>query len=962
MVHRHANALRRALRATVGILPAAALLCFAIAAHAADAPQARLLDTFSDPDLWTATGTDDISTSMRTIDGKTGKGLCLDFNFNGVSGAATLHRTLPIVFPADYALSFDVRGTMAPNDLQMKLIDASGDDVWWYRREAFQPDNTWQTIIAGKHDIVSAWGPAKDRTLRQTNALEFTVYAGHGGKGELCVSDLRITPLPETSAPKQPVPTDISASTPLIQRAQRAPRGLYPRGISGEQSYWTLVGVDGGAAHSALMSEDGAVEVGKGGWSIEPMLFDGRSTIDWATVKISQRLLDGYLPIPTVRWQANSLSLETTSFASGSPNEPRLFLRYQLRNDGEKPRTLTMALLVRPFQVNPPTQFLNMTAGISPIHDLDWSGHALRVNHSLQIVPLQQPGSFVASPHGAITLPEQLASGAHPQIESPHDGSLHDDSLHDSSGFAQGALLYKVTVPPHGSITLGLVVPNLDGADGQQTLVLPKDTEHWLQQQHDLAAAVWREKLDRVTLQLPPSQQAIADTARSALAQILMSRDGVALQPGTRSYARTWVRDGAMMSEALLRSGHADAAGDFVRWYTPHQFHTGKVPCCVDARGADPVPENDSQGELIFAIAQWWRYSHDRAGLEKLWPHVERTVAYMDALRNSERSSANQTGIRRSLYGLMPASISHEGYSAKPEHSYWDDFWSLIGYDDAVQLATALGKTDEAAKYATSRDQFQTDFKASILLTMQQHRIDYLPGSAELGDFDATSSTIALSPGDAMDWLPPNLLPQTFERYWLGFLARRDGSTPWTDYTPYEVRTIASFVRLGWRDRVPQLLAFFFEGRRPATWNQWAEVVGHDPRQPHFVGDMPHAWIASDFMRSAYDMLAYERNADHALVLAAGIPPAWLTGKGVGIERLRTPYGELSYTLHENGTKLELQIKSGLGIPPGGFALPWPYPGKPPATALLNGKPMTWYKNEIIIRTLPATLIIEQPR
>jgi glycogen debranching enzyme len=173
----------------------------------------------------------------------------------------------------------------------------------------------------------------------------------------------------------------------------------------------------------------------------------------------------------------------------------------------------------------------------------------------------------------------------------------------------------------------------------QQTLVLPKDTEHWLQQQHDLAAAVWREKLDRVTLQLPPSQQAIADTARSALAQILMSRDGVALQPGTRSYARTWVRDGAMMSEALLRSGHADAAGEFVRWYTPHQFHTGKVPCCVDARGADPVPENDSQGELIFAIAQWWRYSHDRAGLEKLWPHVERTVAYMDALRNSERSA-----------------------------------------------------------------------------------------------------------------------------------------------------------------------------------------------------------------------------------------------------------------------------------------------------------------------------------
>lgn len=24
---------------------------------------------------------------------------------------------------------------------------------------------------------------------------------------------------------------------------------------------------------------------------------------------------------------------------------------------------------------------------------------------------------------------------------------------------------------------------------------------------------------------------------------------------------------------------------------------------------------------------------------------------------------------------MMPVSISHEGYSAKPVHSYWDNFW-----------------------------------------------------------------------------------------------------------------------------------------------------------------------------------------------------------------------------------------------------------------------------------------------
>ena len=34
----------------------------------------------------------------------------------------------------------------------------------------------------------------------------------------------------------------------------------------------------------------------------------------------------------------------------------------------------------------------------------------------------------------------------------------------------------------------------------------------------------------------------------------------------------------------------------------------------------------------------------------------------------------------------MPASISHEGYSAKPQYSLWDDFWALRGYRDATEM------------------------------------------------------------------------------------------------------------------------------------------------------------------------------------------------------------------------------------------------------------------------------------
>ena len=70
--------------------------------------------------------------------------------------------------------------------------------------------------------------------------------------------------------------------------------------------------------------------------------------------------------------------------------------------------------------------------------------------------------------------------------------------------------------------------------------------------------------------------------ALTATAHILVTRSGPALQPGPRRYTRSWIRDGAMMSAALLRMGHRDEVREFIRWYAPHQREDGFVPCCVD--------------------------------------------------------------------------------------------------------------------------------------------------------------------------------------------------------------------------------------------------------------------------------------------------------------------------------------------------------------------------------------------
>ncbi|QWT19583.1 hypothetical protein KPL74_17775 [Bacillus sp. NP157] len=900
-----------------------ALLLMGGATHAAT------LDGLDTTTGWQATHTDDVSASLHAAPGKNGQSVCLAFNFNGVSGAASIRKTLPIDFPDGFALSFDVRGDMPANTLQLKLIDDSGDNVWWYQKPGFVPSAQWQSIDASSRQVEFAWGPIKDRTLRHTREVEFMVYKeaqpGMGpDKGEVCFDNLRLVPRKPEAVPVPP-PTPNAV---FEQRAKAVRRGLYPRGFSGEQSYWTIVGVDGGSRDSALISEDGAVEVVRGGFSIEPFLLDGGKLVTWADVTTTQSLRDRYLPMPSVAWQKGELSLTTTAFAQGEPGSSELVLSYRVGNDGAAARDVTLMLAARPFQVNPPTQFLNAPGGIASIRKLAWDGKALVVNGDRKIVPLQKTDGVIGSANLPKMLVERVEGGEGIGVLSlkdvaggpaPTGGAGAAAGLVDESGFAQGALVYTVHVPAHGHVDLGLVVP----VKQDDAVAMPADASAWLGEHADAVAALWREKLNRVDVRVPSVAQPIVDTMKSGVAQILISRDGPALQPGTRSYSRTWVRDGAMMLEGLLRTGHDDVAREFITWYAPHQFSNGKVPCCVDARGSDPVPENDSHGELVFSVAELWRYTHDRATVEALYPHVRKAADYMDTLRESERQPARLQGADRALYGLMPASISHEGYSAKPMHSYWDDFWALKGYEDAADLATALGHADDATKYGASRDAFRTDLHASIDAAVKAKGLDFIPGSAELGDFDATSTTIALSPGGEGSRLPKALVEGTFEKYWQAFVDRRDGKLAWEDYTPYELRTIATFVRLGWRDRVNGLIAFFFADRRPAAWNQWAEVVGHDPRKPRFVGDMPHAWIASDYVRSALDLFAYDRDEDQAMVLAAGVQPTWLDGDGIAVRDLRTPYGRLGYTLKAKGGKAVLTITQPID-PPGGLVLSLP--------------------------------------
>ncbi|WP_435594040.1 discoidin domain-containing protein [Proluteimonas luteida] len=1017
--------------------------------------EVRVLDDFEDLSPWQVVTSNQVTGTLRQVDVDDGKALCLDYHYNGVSGHVGIQRDLPLDYPDNYRFGFRLRGDSPANDLQFKLIDASGDNVWWVNRPKYDFPADWTGVRYRKRHIDRAWGPDPDRTLRSSAKLEFTIYNNAGGKGTVCFDELTFETLPadddspltataastttpdaagnavdgdadsawQTGAAPQSLvldlgklrefgglrlqwqpgrqasdyavslsddgehwrevrsvaggnggvdwlslpesearfvgldlragpadgfalaeatlqPLAVSAHPNDFVKAVAAdrPRGQFPRGFSGEQPYWTILGLDGGT-QQGLIGEDGAIEVAAGGFSIEPFVRAGDTLVTWADADIAQSLQDDYLPIPNVDWTHEAALLRVTGFARGTPEASQLVARYRLTNPGTQPRDYELVLAVRPLQVNPPSQFLNITGGVSPLRALSVAPDRISVDGTPRVFAREPAQAAFATTFDAGMEVEHIAAGTLPDTAE----------VDDPQALASGALVYRVHLQPGQSREFDLLVPMTGAASAPDAW----NPQAW----QDAVAAEWRGKLGEVGIEVPLAGKPLADTLRTSLAHMLISRIGPRLQPGTRSYARSWIRDGAMISEGLLRMGRPEVVKEYVEWYAPYQFDNGMVPCCVDDRGSDPVPENDSHGELIFNIAEYWRYTKDDAFLEAMWPHVVGAFDYMEVLRASERTEANRA-VNEAFYGMMPASISHEGYSAKPMHSYWDNFWALRGYKDAVEIAEALGRTGDIPRMTAARDEFRVDLDASLRAAAQLHGIDFLPGAAELGDFDATSTTIALAPGGEQGRLPEPLLTNTFERYWTKFSDRRDGREPWKDYTPYEWRNVAAFVRLGWRERANEVREWFFEHRAPLAWNQWGEVVTPTPRTPFFLGDLPHAWVGSDFVRSALDMFAYVREVDDSLVLAAGVPAAWFDGEGVRLHGMRTPQGTVGYRLRRDGGALLLDIDADSGLPQGGLVLQWPYPSVPGATTI-DGAPAQWQGSELRITRAGARVRIE---
>jgi hypothetical protein len=119
--------------------------------------------------------------------------------------------------PAEYALNLRLRGRGAVNNLELKLIDPTGLNVWRYVWKDLRLPGRWKRMKVESREIEFAWGPSSGSGISQLGFIELALVAGEGGRGTVWITGLNIEDLtpPPPNARASSAQADFQAESAL---------------------------------------------------------------------------------------------------------------------------------------------------------------------------------------------------------------------------------------------------------------------------------------------------------------------------------------------------------------------------------------------------------------------------------------------------------------------------------------------------------------------------------------------------------------------------------------------------------------------------------------------------------------------------------------------------------------------------------------------------------------------------
>ncbi|MBN1123540.1 MAG: hypothetical protein JXA82_00935 [Sedimentisphaerales bacterium] len=612
--------------------------------------------------------------------------------------------------------------------------------------------------------------------------------------------------------------------------------------------------------------------------------------------------------LPWIRFQAGktTVKLEICQVAKSCPGGLTHIVagRVHLRNRSQMPNRIQLYIALRPIG---PAGFDVYQIGVGSAKD------ALLVEGHPAVVSL-------SSPTDAGVIGEDRIGDYAFQDDLPDEMEVQSNT-----GNSSGALQYDLRFEAGQGVTVEFLCPVLAGrrAAGHQWDGIDKWAQFDQAQLnpemggklqpdpgldfyrkldiHDLfvqARRYWEDIAGRVYLQLPDRRWTEAFGA--IIGHVTLSMNEGAPDVAVVNY-NVFNRDGVYVANILQKAGQYELAAEAIDYFLSYPFN------------GRSYPEADNPGQILWAMEQQWRFTHDRSWLKEVYPsarklanmiHYYRTTppphwVQMDALVFGEDVPQEK---RRKL----------EPGRCDGHHPEYTEAFDLAGIRSMAILAGTVGFGEDVDKYKRlANDLFeQYDGRFGKRLTNEYGSYCVL-WPCRLYDFQS---------GKAWEQCK-NIGAQTPSEWRYFALARaHQGLLAGNRQAGYG--TISLHLdheqMQGW---------YAFDeggksgsggwGRLRTTWN--GNVA------------MPHGWAIAELFLLIRDSLVYEHQG--RLILFAGVDPQWLlNGEGMEIRNLPTHYGrlDLQYRLTSNGATLSFGNSA---RPPRGFVLMLPEDTKATAVA-----------------------------
>jgi hypothetical protein len=345
--------------------------------------------------------------------------------------------------------------------------------------------------------------------------------------------------------------------------------------------------------------------------------------------------------------------------------------------------------------------------------------------------------------------------------------------------------------------------------------------------------------------------------------------------PGPYTYKRFWFRDAAFILHALLCAGLTGRAERVLDSFPDRQKASGYFH--------SQDGEWDSNGEALWILHRFCELT-GRPPKPEWWSAIVRGARWIARKRLPSRGDTPHAG-------LLPAGFSAE-HLGPNDHYYWDDFWGIGGLRAAAALAARRGDAAAGEEFQREADDFERALERSLEKASQRLGVPALPASPYRRlDAGAIGSIAAGYPLQLWPAREPRLLATVeflLQRCFVkgGFFQDmiHSGINAYLTLHAAQVLLRAGDMRsLELMDAVAGLAS---------PTGQWPEAI-HPRTLGGCMGDGQHVWAAAEWVLMIRN--CFVREEGDALILAAGIPPAWLEpGETLSFGPAPTTFGTVS--------------------------------------------------------------------